>query len=166
FWFKDDNQPRMQGFDYFNIRITDLAGTLDDLYYSSDSISGSLGNLTVKDHSGFFLKQLKGDFVYSNTGAEINNLLIQTPRTTIRDHIKISYPSLDAISDNPKSIRIEANINKTQIDMRDIRYFVPNLQDVEAMQPLLTKTFYIDGKVSGRVDNLHIPRLEFKTLAN
>src|SRR5690606_26048999 len=74
--------------------------------------------------------------------------------------------SLDAISDNPKSIRIEANINKTQIDMRDIRYFVPNLQEVEAMQPLLTKTFYIDGKVSGRVDNLHIPRLEFKTLAN
>src|SRR5690606_26097549 len=100
FWFKDDNQPRMQGFDYFNIKITDLAGTLDDLYYSSDSTSGSLGNLTLKDHSGLFLKQLKGDFVYSNTGAEIKDLLIQTPQTTIREHIEISYPSLDAVSNN------------------------------------------------------------------
>jgi hypothetical protein len=48
FSFKDDNQPRMEGFDYFNIKITDLAGVLDDLYYSSDSISGSLKNLTAK----------------------------------------------------------------------------------------------------------------------
>ncbi|WP_240903220.1 translocation/assembly module TamB [Sphingobacterium sp. SGG-5] len=166
FWFKDDNQPRMQGFDYFNIRITDLAGTLDDLYYSSDSISGSLGNLTAKDHSGFFLKQLKGDFVYSNTGAEIKNLLVQTPQTTIRDHIKISYPSLDAVSNNLQSLQIDANINKTQIDMRDIRYFVPDLQDIEAMQPLLTKKFFIDSRVNGRVNDLHIPKLEFKTLDN
>src|SRR5690606_23889471 len=166
FWFKDDNQPRMQGFDYFNIKITDLAGTLDDLYYSSDSISGSLGNLTAKDHSGFFLKQLKGDFVYSNTGAEIKNLLVQTPQTTIRDHIKISYPSLDAVSKNLQALQIDANINKTQIDMRDIRFFVPDLQDIEAMRPLLTKKFYIDGRVSGRVNDLHIPKLEFKTLNN
>ncbi len=166
FWFKDDNQPRMKGFDYFNIKITDLAATLDDLYYSSDSISGSLGGLTAKDHSGFYLKQLKGDFVYTNTGAEITNLLAQTPQTTIRDHIKISYPSLDAIAENLHLMQIDANINKTQIDMKDIRFFAPDLQDIEVMQPLLTKRFYINGRISGRVNNLHIPKIEFKTLDN
>jgi len=166
FWFKDDNQPRMKGFDYFNIKITDLAATLDDLYYSSDSISGSLGGLTAKDHSGFYLKQLKGDFVYTNTGAEITNLLAQTPQTTIRDHIKISYPSLDVLAENLHLMQIDANINKTQIDMKDIRFFAPDLQDIEVMQPLLTKRFYIDGRISGRVNNLHIPKIEFKTLDN
>src|SRR5690606_14740755 len=39
-WFKDDNQPRMKGFDYFNIKISDFLAELDDLYFSSDSISG------------------------------------------------------------------------------------------------------------------------------
>jgi len=166
FWFKDDNQPRMKGFDYFNIKITDLGGALDDLYYSSDSISGSLANLTAKDHSGFYLKQLKGDFEYTNTGAEIKNLLAQTPRTTIRDYIKISYPSLDVLSDNLQSLQINANIRKTQIDMTDIRFFVPDLDTMEVMKPLLTKSFYIDSRISGKLNDLHIPHLEFKTLDN
>lgn len=166
FWYKDDNQPRMKGFDYFNIRISDLAGTLDDLYYSSDSLSGSLRGLTAKDHSGFHLKQLKGDFVYTNTGAEIKNLLAQTPQTTIRDYIKISYPSLDDMSNNPNLLQIDARIDKTQIDMRDIHFFAPELQDMEVMQPIMTKRFYIDGRVTGRLNNLHIPNLEFKTLDN
>jgi hypothetical protein len=166
FSFKDDNQPRMEGFDYFNIKITDLAGVLDDLYYSSDSISGSLKNLTAKDHSGFQLKQLKADFVYSDTGAELKNLLAETPYTTIQDYIKVSYPSLDVVADNPNLLTVNARISKTQIDMRDIHFFAPDLQKMDVMQPLMTKRFYIDGLVTGRMNDLHIPKLEFKTLDN
>src|SRR5690606_16955773 len=72
-WFRDDNQPRMKGFDYFNIKITNFLGDLEDLYYSNDSISGSLKSLTAKDHSGFEIKKFQADFVYNNTGAEIKN---------------------------------------------------------------------------------------------
>src|SRR5690606_25733083 len=164
FWFKDDNQPRMKGFDYFNIKITDLLGDIEALYYSSDSISGSLKSLVAKDHSGFELKNLQADFVYTSTGAEIKNLLAQTKNTTIRDYIKVSYPSLDALSTHPESMLIDANIRQSTIDMRDIRYFVPDLDTMEVMKPLLTQSFFIDGKVKGRMDDLHIPHLEFKTL--
>ncbi|TJZ61378.1 translocation/assembly module TamB [Sphingobacterium olei] len=166
FWFKDDNQSRTKGFDYSNIKITDLAGGLDDLYYAADSISGSLANLSIKDHSGFYLKQLKADFVYSSTGATIENLLAETNKTIIRDYIKVTYPSLEAISSNPSSMTIDARINKSQIDMSDIRYFVPDLENIEAMKPLITKRFYLDGRIQGRLNDLHIPKLEFKTLDN
>lgn len=166
FWFKDDNQPRMKGFDYFNINISDLAGTLNNLYYSTDSISGNLANLTAKDHSGFHLKQLKADFKYTSTGVLIDNLLAQTPKTTIQDHISISYPSLDAISDNLNAIQVDARIRKTHIDMSDIRFFAPELEQMDVMKPLLTKKFYIDGRIVGRVNDLQIPNLEFKTLDN
>ncbi|WP_140938561.1 translocation/assembly module TamB domain-containing protein [Sphingobacterium lumbrici] len=166
FWFKDDNQARTKGFDYSNIKITDLAGGLDDLYYSADSISGSLSNLSVKDHSGFYLKQLKADFVYSRTGATIENLLAETNKTIIRDYIKVTYPSLEAISSNPSAMTIDARISKSQIDMSDIRYFVPDLENMDAMKSLMTKRFYVDGRVQGRLNDLHIPKLEFKTLDN
>lgn len=164
FWYKDDNQPRMDGFDYSNIRISNLTGILENLYYSSDSISGSLEALSAKDHSGFQLNRLEGDFVYTNTGAEINNLLAQTPYTTIRDYIKVSYPSLETLSTNPELLELDARIVKTQIDMRDIRYFAPDLKNIDVMEPLMSKRFYIDGRVVGRMDDLHIPKLEFKTL--
>lgn len=166
FWFKDDNQARTKGFDYSNIKITDLAGGLDDLYYSADSISGSLANLSVKDHSGFYLKQLKADFVYSGTGATIENLLAETDKTIIRDYIKVTYPSLETISNNPSAMTIDARISRSQIDMTDIRYFIPDLESMDAMKPLMAKRFYVDGRVHGRLDDLHIPKLEFKTLDN
>ena len=164
FKYRDDNQPRMKGFDYFNIGIKDLAGALNNIYYSSDSISGSLQNLTAKDHSGFYLKQLKGDFVYDNQGAIIENLLAETPKTVIKDYIKISYPSLDAISTNPNSVNIDARIKKSHIDMSDIKFFAPDLEKMDVMKPLMTKKFYIDGRVIGKLNDLHIPNLEFKTL--
>lgn len=165
-WYKDENQPRMKGFDYSNIKIADLVAAMDDLYYSSDSISGSLANLSAKDHSGLYLKQLKGDFVYGNTGATIENLLAETSNTILRDYIKVSYPSLNAIADNPALMTIEANIVKSQIDMSDIRYFAPDLEKMDVMKPLMSKRFYIDGRVIGKVDDLHIPKIEFKTLDN
>lgn len=166
FAFRDDNQPRMKGFDYFNIKITDFAGSLNQLHYSADSISGSLQNLTAKDHSGFYLKRLRADFVYTNTGATIQNLLAETPNTIIRDYVKISYPSLDAIANNPGLLSIDAKIKKTQIDMSDIRFFVPDLEQMDVMKPLLSKKFYLDGHVVGKLTDLHIPSLNFRTLDN
>ncbi|MCI0920114.1 translocation/assembly module TamB domain-containing protein [Sphingobacterium rhinopitheci] len=164
--YKDNNEARMKGFDYFNIGIKDLAGTLDQLYYASDSISGSLKNLTAKDHSGFYLKRIKGDFVYTNKGATINGLLAETPNTVIRDYIAISYPSLDAITKYPNLLKIDANIVKSHVDMRDILYFAPFLDQMDVMRPLLTNKFYIDGKVKGNLNDLNILALNFRTLDN
>lgn len=166
FLYKDNNESRMKGFDYFNIGIKDLAASLDQLYYSSDSISGSLKNLTGKDHSGFFLKRIKGDFVYTNTGATIKGLLAETPNTIIRDYIAISYPSLDAVSKYPNLLKIDANIVKSHIDMRDILYFAPFLDQMDVMRPLLTNRFYIDGKIKGKLNDLNILALNFRTLDN
>src|SRR5690606_7176241 len=36
----------------------------------------------------------------------------------------------------------------------------------EVMKPLMNKRFYIDGKVMGKLNDLRIPRFEFKTLNN
>ena len=166
FWFKDDNEARTKGIDYFNLKLTDIAGALDGLYYSSDSISGDLKGFTVKDHSGFDLKMLKGDFVYTNTGATIKDLLLETPNTLIQDEIVTSYPSLDAVSNNPATMSINANIKKSHIDMKDIRLLAPDLEKEEVMKPLMNKRFYIDGKVMGKLNDLRIPRFEFKTLNN
>ncbi|WP_411971952.1 translocation/assembly module TamB domain-containing protein [Sphingobacterium sp. Lzh-3] len=164
--FKDDNQPRIKGFDYFNIHMPGLKTQLTDLYYSADSISGSLKELVAADHSGFAIKQLKADFNYTSTGAEIKNLYAETPRTLIRDYIKLSYPSLDIITKKPELIRVNASLIKCYIDMRDIRFFAPFLDTMEVMKPLLDKKFYIDTRVAGRVDDLNIPNIDFRTLSN
>lgn len=165
-WFRDDNQARTQGLDYFNMKLTDLAGSIQDVYYSTDSISGNLKDLTVADHSGFKINQLQTDFVYTNTGATLKGLLIETPNTVIRDEVMISYPSLDAVSENPATLQIHANIRESHIDMKDVAFLMPDLEKEETLKPLMDKRFHIDGRITGRLDDLRIPQLEFRTLDN
>src|SRR5690606_10710691 len=109
-------------------------------------------------------KTLQGEFKYSNSGLEIQNLLAKTPKSTIRDHIKLTYPSLDAFTANPGQVNIDARIKQSTLDMADILYFVPDLDTMEVMEPLLTRSFFVDGRVVGTMDNLNIPKIEFKTL--
>lgn len=162
--FKDENETRMEGFDYFNIGINSLAVNINDLYYSSDSISGNLLNLSANDHSGFKIKNLRGDFSYTDKGATIKNLLAETPYSSIKEYIKVSYPSIEAISKNPEQISIEANLVKSKIDMRDIVFFVPEIKKTDALIPLLNKKFNIEGKVRGKVSDLNIQSLKIGTL--
>ncbi|WP_433901334.1 translocation/assembly module TamB domain-containing protein [Sphingobacterium puteale] len=164
--YRDDNQARMKGFDYFNIKIPGIKTNLTDLYYSADSISGSLNELTASDHSGLVIKQLKGDFKYTNTGAEIKNLYAETPRTLIRDYLKVTYPSLDIISKKPELIYVNATVKKSHVDMRDIYYFAPFLDTMQVMKPLMDKKFNIDGRVIGKLNDLNIPNIDFQTLSN
>ncbi len=164
--YRDNNQARMKGFDYFNIKITGMKTSLNDRYVRADSISGALKELGASDHAGLVIKQLKGDFKYTNTGAEIKNLDAETPRTLRRDYLKVTYPSLDIIAQKPELIYVNATIKKSHVDMRDIYYFAPFLDTMQVMKPLMDKKFNIDGRFVGKVNDLNIPAIDFQTLSN
>ncbi|MFC3197938.1 translocation/assembly module TamB domain-containing protein [Parapedobacter deserti] len=165
FAFEDANQPRIaKGFDYGNIGITGFQGELADLYYSADTIRGRVSGIRASDHSGFTLNRLQADFVYTNQGAELDNLYAETPHTRVRDYIKVAYPSLETITEQLGSIEVSADIKESHLGMEDVLYFVPDLDTMEIMKPLLTHTLHINTTISGRVDDLEIPNIELRTL--
>ncbi|MBK1441890.1 translocation/assembly module TamB domain-containing protein [Parapedobacter sp. ISTM3] len=165
FAFEDANQPRIaQGFDYGNIGITDFEGELTDLRYSADTISGRVAGLKARDHSGFVLNRLQTNFFYTNQGAELDDLYAETPHTLFRNYIKISYPALETITEQLGSVRIVADISESHLGMEDVRYFVPDLDTMEVMEPLWPVTFHINTTIDGRLDDLQIPTLRLETL--
>src|SRR5690606_10406398 len=165
FAFRDANQPRIpNGFDYGNMGITGLAGELTDLYYSTDTIRGRLDNVQASDHSGFTLNRLQAAFSYTGQGAELSDLYAETPHTLVRDYIKVSYPSLETAMEQLETIELAADIKESHLGMEDVLYFVPDLDTMELMEPLWTHTIYINTEISGRLDDLRIPRLELQAL--
>lgn len=165
FAFEDANQPRMaKGFDYGNIGITSFEGELTDLFYSADTIRGRVSGLKAEDHSGFVLNRLQADFVYTNEGAELDDLYAETPHTLIRDYLKVRYPSLETITEQLGEVELTADIKKSHLGMEDVLYFVPDLDTMEVMKPLWAHTFYINTEINGRLGDLHIPNLEITAL--
>ncbi len=165
FAFEDANQPRIaKGFDYGNIGITGLEGTLTDLYYSTDTIRGRVEGLKARDHSGFALNRLQAEFTYTDQGAELEDLYAETPHTLIRDYLKVAYPSLATITEQLGDIELTADIKKSHLGMADVLFFVPDMDTMEVLKPLWPHTFHINTQLRGRLDDLRIPNLELQAL--
>lgn len=165
FAFEDANQPRVaKGFDYGNIGITGLEGELTDFSYSPDTIRGRVSGLKAEDHSGFVLNRLQADFVYTNQGAELDDLYAETPHTLIRHYIRIRYPALETITEQLDKIELTADIKESHLGMEDVLHFVPDLDTMEVMKPLWAHTFHVNTEINGRLGDLQIPSLEITTL--
>jgi len=163
--YYDANQPKLKkGMDYGHLDFTDLDVELDNFFFSIDSISGQLERLNFTDRSGLAVNRLETDFSYTNQGATLEKLYLETPNTLIKNYARVHYASLETITDNIGAIQLEANIEKSKLGMKDVLLLVPDLDTMEVMKPLLTQTFFIHGKINGRVDNLTIPNIEFSTL--
>ncbi|MEH6308158.1 translocation/assembly module TamB domain-containing protein [Olivibacter sp. CPCC 100613] len=161
----DANQPRVaKGMDYGNLDMINVDAKMADFFFSIDSISGILKQLNFKDRSGFTINKAEADFVYTEKGASAQNLYIETPNTLIRNYAKVSYPSLEQITEHIGEIQVDANIEKSKLGMKDVLLLVPDLDTMEVMKPLLAHTFFIDGQVKGRVDDLQLSNIVFSTL--
>ncbi len=165
FTYEDASQSRIAtGFDYGHMDITGVQGELTDFHYSADSIGGSLRTLTATDHSGFVLNEARANFTYTSNGATLSELYLETPHTLIRDYIRVEYPSLEQIADDLGSVQLAADIKESHLGMMDVLFFVPDLDTMAVMEPLWPHTFFVNGEINGRLDDLEIRNLEFLAL--
>ncbi len=165
FAFDDESKPRMpKGLDYAHMKISDCNLLVNDTYYATDTIFGSLKNLSVKEQSGLNLETMRTDFLYHSKGAVLRNFYARTPQTIIQDQMMVSYPSLQAIGNNPGLIQVNLNLVKSQVGVKDILLFAPDLakQDMFAKNP--NGIFQFETIASGTLGQLDIRKLYLKGL--
>lgn len=163
--YDDNTAPRLQkGLDYAHMNISDLNIDLDELYFSMDSISGNLQSFTFRDTSGLQLNKLETQFAYTNQGVLLEDFILETPNTQLASEVTLSYPSLDAISENPELIDLSLLVDDSRLGMADVVLLVPTLDTMEVMQPLLTRSFDIDADLNGSLADLRIRRFVASTL--
>src|SRR5690606_28630827 len=67
--FDDNSAPRLsKGMDYAHMNLQDLQVALNDLYYSTDSISGEIDQFSFRERSGLEIQKLETQFAYTSTG--------------------------------------------------------------------------------------------------
>lgn len=164
--YDDDNEVRQpQVFDYAHINTNINKLQLSDFMMDADSISGRIEKATLTDHSGFSLAALRGRFLYSDRKAGITDLYLKTGSgTELQRRLELSYPSLAALTDNPAALTMNLQIMQSRVRVADILYFVPSLKE----QPAFAKasdTWFMDGNVSGSVDNLTVNKLDISGLS-
>jgi hypothetical protein len=155
-----------RGLDYAHMDIRDLNANAENISYNPDTISGKINSFSFAEKSGLKINKFHTAFFYGPTNAYMNDLLLQTPQTTLQKSVQVRYPSIAAISKNVGSLGINADLNGSRLGLKDVLLLMPTMASMEPFKSSPGAVFKINGKVRGQVNNLDIPNLEIAGLSN
>ncbi len=167
FNFRDENMaPTQEGIDYGDLELTNMNLDANDVFYSMDSIFGTINSLTLQDKSGLDIKSLQTDFLYSNNAAYLRNLYLETPHTLLKDRVGARYSSLESLENEPGEIYINANLEDSRLGFRDVLLLAPNLRNTNPFQSNPNAVLNINGRVEGQLKDLNISNFEASGIGN
>jgi hypothetical protein len=154
-----------KGLDFSHMDIHNLNADLESLSYNPDTISGKINSFTFSEKSGLQLKKFHTAFFYGPKNAYLNDLYLETPQTVIQKQLQVSYPSIASLSTNLGALNLNANLDGSRVSLKDVLILMPTMSSsIGKVSP--NEVFRINGRVFGKVDDLHIPSLEITGLRN
>jgi translocation and assembly module TamB len=159
FVYNDNAQPRQTGgMDYAHMNIRGFSLNGEQVYYSTDTISGNLKHLAFEEQSGLSVIELRTRFLYHPKGARLSNLYLQTPGTLLRDEISVAYPSLAALEKELEKMRMNIGIDKSRVSVDDILLFMQPEQR-KMLLPYKGQVLQLTARLNGFLNSLLIQDL-------
>lgn len=166
FVYDDNTQPRLsRGMDFAHLNLQDLVLHADNFLFHNDTIAANIVETSMKEKSGFVLNKFQTNVTYTNQGASLQNLLIQTPGSEIKRSAVIRYPSLAAIQKEMGLLEMDIDIDNSFLQVKDILTFVPTLASQPAFRNPSAK-IYFDSRLKGTLNRLEIQEFKFRGLSN
>jgi translocation and assembly module TamB len=148
--------------DFNHLLLDDLNAGIHNLSYDGNEYKASVNLLAFKEQSGFALKNLVTNAVYSNQQVRLNDAVLTTNRNVVNADVAINYTSLEDLTKTPANVTVKASFKNSELGLRDVLYFQPALATNQFMKPLLDKKIFINSNISGRLNDLSIPSLTIK----
>ncbi len=133
--------------DFNRILLTDFNIDISDVSFGEDEFEASFNHLSFVESSGLVLKNLKGLFKYSSTGAFIENMTLITNNSKLVMDANMDYESPEDFNNFADDVSFTFNLSPSHISLADLDLF---LHDIEGKDD----DFRIKGNLSGRLSNL------------
>lgn len=166
FRYDDDSKPKLpKGMDYAHMDIKDLTLHADKFLFHNDTIAANISEGNMSEKSGFVLNKFQADVIYTDKGASLQNILIQTPGSEIKRSAVIRYPSLAAIQKEMGLLEMDINIDNSYLQVKDILTFMPALASQPAFRNPSAKLF-VNTLLQGSMSHLVIDHFQLRGLQN
>lgn len=162
----DNNAQKaaVRGIDYMHLDLKGVTINADDILYNPITISGKINQIAFSDKSGVQIKNFRTTFLYGQKQSFLKDLYLETPGTIIRNYIEVKYPSIQSISKNLGELELNANLKNSKLSFKDVLNFVPTLSNTPPFKGNPNGTLNINGKISGKINNLTIQNLNITGL--
>jgi hypothetical protein len=154
------------GLDFAHMSIQNLNADAENIAYNPDSLSGKINSFTFSEKSGLKINKFHTAFFYGPKNAYLKDLLVQTPQSVIQKELEVGYPSIAALTKDLGKLSINANLDGSKLSLKDILLLVPTMAPMEPFKSSPNNVLKINGRVTGTVNNLHIPNIELSGFGN
>lgn len=145
----------VKGVNFEDIGVTKLSAIFENLNTSGHIIQAQIKNLTLKEKSGFYLKNLTAFTTVDTNAIELQNMLLLTGKTRLTDYYKMRFTKYRDFNNYVKKVRMTAKFKNSYVSSSDVAYFAPELNNMKL-------DIAIDGQISGYVNDLKAKKLTIK----
>ena len=145
----------LKGVNFEDIDVTNLNGIFEKLNTNGHILQANIKNLTLKEKSGFHLKNLSAFTTIDTNAIELQKLMLVTNKSRLTDYFQMKFGKFKDFNDYVNKVRMKANFKNSHISSSDIAFFTPALKNMKL-------DLDIDGQITGLVNNLKAKKLSLK----
>lgn len=158
-WIDNDLNKPEKGFDEAHIDMSQLNGEIVNLQFIKDTLKAGI-QLSVKDRSGFELKQLKTNFRLTPQIMELAELDLVTAKSHLRNYYAMKFTDFNEdFSHYISKVTMVANFTQSKVHTDDLAYFAPELKDLHT-------ALTVSGQFSGTVEDYRVNQLKVQAGTN
>ena len=147
-----NNTKPVKGINFNDIQLSKLSTTIMNLDTKSYLLKAELRNLTFKEKSGFYLKNLSTEATIDTNQIELKKLLLETSESRISDYFSLKYSKFSDFNNFISKVYLSSNFQNSRVISSDIAYFLPTIERSSILLQL-------NGQVRGYVNNLQAKSL-------
>lgn len=161
FIYHNENIPELEPgvINYDNVHVKNFNTDINNFKLVDGDIRARINKLSLKEKSGFIIKNLSANVKFTPTEIEAANLDLLTPHSSIHDYYSMRFDSLADMSDYINKVRMYADFEQSLVSFKDIKYFASALKNY-------TQKILIDGYVYGPVAHLQSKNVKIITGEN
>ncbi|WP_285054323.1 translocation/assembly module TamB domain-containing protein [Pedobacter ginsengisoli] len=145
----------IKGVNFDDVHLTNFNGIFEKLNTADHIFQADIKNLTFKEKSGFYLKNLTAFATIDTNSIELERLMLVTNKSRLSDYFRMRFDKFKDFSNYVNKIRMKANFKNSFLASRDVAFFAPELNNINL-------DVEIDGQMSGLVNNLKAKKLLVK----
>ncbi|MET3981704.1 hypothetical protein ABIB62_004280 [Mucilaginibacter sp. UYP25] len=150
FHFKYKNSLRnelVKGVNFNDIDVRNFSTIIRNMDLRNHLFKARVGGLTLKEKSGFFVRNFNSNATIDTNQVLLQNLNIQTANSNVRNFFRMKFKSFSDFDDFENKVNLDADFKTSHLSSKDIAYFTSTLDKT-------TFELGIDGRVRGLVNNL------------
>ncbi len=145
------------GMDFDHLDFKDVMLDVSGFMLNDDHAKVSVNSISLRERSGLKLEKLATRADISPQGIKLDELYIKTPETEIdAPKLHLLTQSFEDYQQFEDSVRFDAELNKSQVSLKDVSYFATALEGMD-------QKISLKAKVTDKIKNLHITDLSLET---